>query len=102
MKQGYKQTIEEIFDFIDTKYIKWISIGSLRMVSTLKKIIENRFVDNKILDEELLLSYDNKLRYEENTRVKIYKYLVEEINKKNKDIVVYLCMENSGIWNKIF
>ena len=101
-KQEYKQTIEEIFDFIDIKYIKWISIGSLRMVSSLKKIIENRFVDNKILDEELLLSCDNKLRYEENTRVKIYKYLVEEIKKKNKNVIVYLCMENSGIWNKIF
>ena len=101
-KQGYKQTIEEIFDFIDTKYIKWISIGSLRMVSTLKKIIENRFKDNKILDEELLLSYDNKLRYEENTRVEIYKYIVEEIKKKNKNVVIYLCMEKSDIWNKIF
>ena len=101
-KQGYKQTIEKIFDFIDTKYIKWISIGSLRMVSALKKVIENRFVTNKILDEELLLSYDNKLRYEENTRIKIYKYLVEEIKKKSKNTVVYLCMEKSDIWNKIF
>lgn len=101
-KQGYKETVENIFDFIDEKYIKWISIGSLRMVASLKKVIENRFTDNKILDEELLLSGDNKLRYEDNIRIEIYKYLVELIKKQSNRVVVYLCMENSNIWNKVF
>ncbi len=101
-KDGYKKTIENIFDFIDGKYIKWISIGSLRMVANLKKIIENRFLDNKILDEELLLSHDNKLRYENNTRVRIYKYLVDLIKKQDSSVVVYLCMENVDVWNKVY
>ena len=101
-KDGYKKTIENIFDFIDGKYIKWISIGSLRMVATLKKVIENRFLDNKILDEELLLSHDNKLRYDDNTRIKIYKYLVDLIKQHDSSVVVYLCMENNDIWNKVY
>lgn len=100
-KQGYKQTIDMIFDFIDGKYIKWISIGTLRMVSTLKKVIENRFVDNTILDEELLLSYDGKLRYETSLRVQVYKYMFERIKSKDKTVPVYLCMENNDIWNSI-
>lgn len=101
-KNGYKKTIENIFDFIDGKYIKWISIGSLRMVATLKKVIENRFLDNKILDEELLLSHDNKLRYDDNTRIKIYRYLVDLIKEQDAGVVVYLCMENMDIWNKVY
>ena len=101
-KDGYKKTIENIFDFIDGKYIKWISIGSLRMVANLKKVIENRFLDNKILDEELLLSHDNKLRYDDNTRIKIYKYLVDLIKQHDSSVVVYLCMENNDIWNKVY
>lgn len=101
-KEGYKKTIENIFDFIDGKYIKWISIGSLRMVASLKKVIETRFLSNKILDEELLLSHDNKLRYDDNTRIKIYKYLVELIKKRDSAVVVYLCMENIDIWNKVY
>lgn len=101
-KAGYKKTIENIFDFIDGKYIKWISIGSLRMVANLKKVIENRFSDNKILDEELLLSHDNKLRYDDNTRIKIYKYLVDLIKQHDSSVVVYLCMENNDIWNKVY
>jgi spore photoproduct lyase len=101
-KQGYKKTIENIFDFIDGKYIKWISIGSLRMVASLKKVIETRFPDNRILDEELLLSHDNKLRYDDNTRIKIYRYLVDLIKKQDSSVVVYLCMENTDIWNKVY
>ncbi|MCR4663361.1 MAG: hypothetical protein K5622_05705 [Endomicrobiaceae bacterium] len=101
-KQGYKKTVENIFDFIDGKYIKWISIGSLRMVASLKKVIETRFSDNKILDEELLLSHDNKLRYDDNTRIKIYSYLVDLIRKQDSSVVVYLCMENNDIWNKVY
>ena len=101
-KAGYKKTIENIFDFIDGKYIKWISIGSLRMVASLKKVIENRFLDNNILDEELLLSHDNKLRYDDNTRIKIYSYLVDLIKKQDSHVVVYLCMENVDIWNRVY
>ena len=101
-KQGYKQTIDAIFDFIDGKYIKWISVGTLRMVSTLKKVIENRFADNTILDEELLLSYDGKLRYETDLRIQVYRYMFEQINLKDKSVPVYLCMENNDIWNKIY
>ena len=101
-KNGYKKAIENIFDFIDGKYIKWISIGSLRMVASLKKVIENRFLDNKILDEELLLSHDNKLRYDYNTRIKIYSYLVNLIKNQDSNVVVYLCMENNDVWNKVY
>ncbi|MBQ3835428.1 MAG: hypothetical protein II816_07955 [Elusimicrobia bacterium] len=97
--EGYKETIDMIFDFIDAKYIKWISIGSLRMAASLKKVIEVRFPDNKIMDEEFLLSHDGKLRYEEGERVSIYRYLVDLIKQKDKDVVTYLCMERQKISN---
>lgn len=98
-RQGYKKTIDNIFDFIDGKYIKWISVGSLRMPAVLKKVIENRFVKNKILDEELLLSHDGKLRYETSRRIEIYKYLLEQIKLRSDKVPVYLCMEDINVWN---
>ena len=97
-KNGYKKTIEMIFDFTDVEHIKWISIGTLRMVSTLKKIIENRFPYNTILDNELLLSYDGKLRYETDLRINVYKYIFEQIKLKDKFVPIYLCMESNEIW----
>ena len=98
-KQDYKKAVQTIFDFIDGKYIKWISLGSLRMPVQLKKVIENRFFENEILNEELLLSYDGKLRYDETKRTEIYGYLYEEIKKCSKNPVVYLCMEDVNVWN---
>ncbi len=92
-RDGYKETIEMIFDFIDAKHIKWISIGSLRMAASLKKVIEVRFPDNKIMDEEFLLSHDGKLRYEESERTEIYKYLINLIKQKSPSVTIYLCME---------
>ena len=95
-QDGYKKTVDMIFDFVPAESIGWISIGSLRMVASLKKVIEARFPDNKILDEEFLLYPDGKLRYEESERLKIYKYLVNLIKQKNPETVVYLCMEKFG------
>jgi len=100
-EQGYETTVDTIFDFIDEKYIKWISIGSFRMSTEIKKIIENRFPDNKILNGELLL-YGTKLRYIEKQRIDIYKTIVKRIKKYSNKVKVYLCMENSSVWNKVF
>ncbi|MDD5022161.1 MAG: hypothetical protein PHR82_08570 [Endomicrobiaceae bacterium] len=99
-QKDYIKTIENIFDFVDGKYIKWISVGSLRMPVELKKTIENRFPDNKILDEELLLCDDGKLRYEKKLRMQMYEKIVNRIKKHNDNIAVYLCMETSEVWNK--
>ena len=100
-KQGYQNAVDTIFDFIDEKYIKWISIGSFRMPVELKKTIENRFPENKILNGELLLD-GTKLRYIEQQRINIYKTIVERIKKYSNKVKVYLCMENSSVWNKVF
>jgi len=99
-RKDYEKTIENIFDFIDGKYIKWISIGSLRMPAELKKVIESRFPDNKILDEELLLCDDNKLRYTKRLRTEMYEAIIHKIKKYDKNVVVYLCMETAEVWNK--
>ncbi|MDD3065442.1 MAG: hypothetical protein PHT24_04205 [Endomicrobiaceae bacterium] len=99
-RKDYEKTIENIFDFIDGKYIKWISVGSLRMPAELKKVIESRFPDNKILDEELLLCDDNKLRYTKRLRTEMYEAIIHKIKKYDKNVVVYLCMETAEVWNK--
>ena len=57
-------------------------------------MIESRFPENKILDEELLLGYDNKLRYPDKMRDGVYRYMASAIRGHSKDIELYLCMEN--------
>ncbi|HLD41126.1 MAG TPA: hypothetical protein VJA84_03000, partial [Candidatus Omnitrophota bacterium] len=72
----YGRLIEALFAGIKPENIAWISLGSLRFRPELKTVIENRFPDNKILDEELLLGYDNKLRYSDKIRYGVYSYMI--------------------------
>ncbi|MCL1901505.1 MAG: hypothetical protein FWG57_01785 [Endomicrobia bacterium] len=99
-KKGYKETVDMIFDTVPHNSIKWISLGALRMPAQLKTVIENRFPENKILDGELLLGKDYKLRYDADMRAEIYKFINEAVKSKKSKAVVYLCMEESSVWKK--
>ncbi|MCX7661393.1 MAG: DNA photolyase, partial [Candidatus Omnitrophica bacterium] len=100
-EKDYRELVERIFKNI-RKNIIWISLGTFRFKPQLKKIIENRFPQNELLDAELVLDFDRKLRYPKPIRIKIYKKMLEFIREYNKDIFVYLCMEESAIWKEVF
>ena len=68
-------------------------MGTFRFKPELKYIIENRFPENEILDEELLPGYDNKLRYPSSLRYDIYKSMLDMFKKHSKKLPIYLCME---------
>ncbi|MCM8792028.1 MAG: hypothetical protein NC826_02630 [Candidatus Omnitrophica bacterium] len=97
----YKELLNYLFDKIKEDSILWISLGTLRFNPRLKKIIENRFPENKILDEELILGFDGKLRYPKEIRFNIYKKMLEFIRKRAKHLWVYLCMEERVIWQAL-
>jgi spore photoproduct lyase len=54
----------------------------------LKPVIERRFPQNKILDEELLLGYDNKLRYSFLRRQELYAHLLKAILRHSRKLIV--------------
>ena len=97
----YRLLIEKLFIRIKPKHIAWISIGTFRFNPGLKQIIERRFPGNKILNEELLLGYDNKLRYSSFVRYNIYKKMLEMLFKHSRKLKVYLCMEEASIWKAL-
>lgn len=99
-KNGYKKTVDMIFDIVPAHSVKWISLGMLRMPALLKPVIENRFPESNILDGELLLGKDYKLRYDKETRIETYRFMNEVIKSKKSKATVYLCMEESEIWQK--
>jgi spore photoproduct lyase len=101
-RRDYQDIIDMIFDFVPNNSIKWISIGTLRMPSIQKPIIENRFPQTEILNGELLLGKDFKLRYDDNLRIEIYKHLTKYIKSKKSKTIVYLCMEDNNIWKTVF
>ncbi|MFH1369213.1 MAG: spore photoproduct lyase family protein [Elusimicrobiota bacterium] len=99
-EKDYAGVVERLFDAVPGKYINWISIGTLRMNPETKKVIETRFPDNSILDGELLLDFDGKLRYIPEIRLRIYKKMMSWIKMRSNKPFVYLCMEEKDVWKE--
>jgi len=99
-EKEYKRLITRLFASIKPRDIAWISIGTLRFNPKVKQTIEMRFPENKILDEELVRGFDNKLRYPYGIRYKIYKSMLEMLFKHSRKLPVYLCMEDASMWTK--
>ena len=96
----YRELINILFKRIDCKNIAWISLGTFRFMPKLKTIVEQRFSKSKILDEELIIGFDKKLRYGQPQRVKIYKKMLSWIKSYSGSVLVYLCMEPKEIWEE--
>ena len=97
----YEQLVDKLFQKIDPKQIAWISLGTFRFRPGLKPVIERRFPQNTILDEELIPGYDNKLRYTSAIRYSIYEKMLEMLFKHSRRLNVYLCMEERDLWQKL-
>jgi len=99
-EQAYDAVIDAIFAHVSASNIVWISLGTLRFMAELKGIIEKRFPHSTIVYGELFPGDDNKLRYFKPLRLKIYRRLIDRIQKHAPDVFVYFCMEDETIWHK--
>lgn len=97
----YRGVIEKIFRVVNPEKIAWISLGTLRFNPALKKIIEARFPGNDILDAEMVLGFDDKLRYPDHLRYRIYRTLIDALNKDSLILPIYLCMEERSMWEEL-
>jgi spore photoproduct lyase len=97
-EKDYQDVVERIFTSVPEESVRWISLGSLRMTPEQKKMIENRFPENTILDAELVTAPDGKLRYHEQVRQVVYRTMLEYIRRYTDRRIVYLCMEPAAMW----
>lgn len=100
-RNDYREVIERLFQTVWPEAVAWLSLGTLRFTPPLKKIIETRFPNNSILDAEMILGYDDKLRYPASIRFQIYRFMIDELQKQSKDLPIYLCMENKKMWDEL-
>lgn len=98
---AYAQVVETIFEAIHPKDIAWISLGTFRFSRGLRQVIERRFPQNTILNEELLLGYDHKLRYPYRIRYVLYKKMLELLSEHLPKFNIYLCMEEALMWKEL-
>lgn len=99
---GYQQTLEQVFTTIDPRRVAWVSLGSLRLTPTLRKIMRQRFPRTRLLSGEQVLCADGKWRTFQALRVKMYRTLTAWLNKLAPQVPVYMCMETALVWQKVF
>lgn len=100
-KEGYRRTIDNMDRYIDPKRVIWISMGCLRYIPSLKKIIRERHPDTEILNNEFIRGLDGKMRYFKPLRIEFYSFMREMIETwAGINPGLYLCMESDEIWQK--
>ena len=99
---GYQQTLEQVFTTIDPRRVAWVSLGSLRLTPTLRKIMRQRFPRTRLLSGEQVLCADGKWRTFQALRVKMYRTLTAWLNELAPQVPVYMCMETAPVWQKVF
>ncbi|MCB9747872.1 MAG: hypothetical protein H6755_05625 [Candidatus Omnitrophica bacterium] len=92
-EEEYHELVDQVFKHIPKERLAWFSVGTLRMTPKLRHVIENRFPEISILNEEFQIGYDGKLRYDDQRRFEIYAKVKSWIRSYSKDIYIYLCME---------
>ena len=102
-KDGYSQTIKQLFGTVPAEQIAWISMGALRYLPSLKEIAGKRFPTSRFFYEEFVTGLDNKARYFKPQRVELYQHIYQELQEKAADSTcIYLCMESDEIWQEVF
>ncbi len=101
-EKDYKKVIKKLFQSVSKDNIVWISIGTFRYIPTLKKIIENRFKNSKIIYGEFIKGLDNKMRYFKPIRIEFYKKIIDYIKSIAPNVLIYFCMEDEQVWQKSF
>ncbi|UCE17689.1 MAG: hypothetical protein JSV84_12500 [Gemmatimonadota bacterium] len=101
-EEGYESVVESLFEYIDPQNIVWISLGTFRYPPSLKPIIRERCPRSKIIDEEFIPGQDGKMRYLKPIRVGMYSKVLSQIRSHNRNVFIYLCMESTDVWRKVF
>ncbi len=99
---AYRQTVAQLAEAVSPVNISWISLGALRFLPPLRRIILKRFPASRIAAEEMVLAPDGKLRYFRTLRVDLYARLREWLHKALPGVELYLCMESPRIWREVF
>lgn len=97
-KEGYAETIDEIFRYVDPSRVAWISLGVLRFVPQLKEIVTGRYGPIPYFHDAFLRGLDGKSRLDVDRRITIYRRLAEMIRRHAPDALMYLCMESPLVW----
>jgi spore photoproduct lyase len=101
-QDAYQRTVAQLGAAVPSRDIAWISLGGLRFLPPLRRLILQRFPHSRLAAQEMVLAPDGKLRYFKNLRVDMYARMREWLAQATPEALVYLCMESPRVWAEVF
>ncbi len=100
--RDYEEVVQAIFQAVEPSKIAWISLGCLRFMPELRRVIINRFPRSRVPHGEFVPGHHGKLRYYRTMRQDMYARMRGWIRRHSPEAFVYLCMENCLVWERSF
>lgn len=100
-EEAYREAIKTIFHYIKPQNVAWISIATLRYRRDLQEIMIKRFPSSKLPFGEQFLAKDYKIRYIQPLRLKMLRFIWQELKSVWPTLPVYMCMESPAVWREI-
>ena len=101
-QEDYRETVAQLFSAIDPRRVAWISLGSLRLTSTLRTTMRKRFPTTRLLSGEQVPGADGKWRTFQALRVRMYRTITGWLKEAAPEVPLYMCMETAPVWAKVF
>jgi spore photoproduct lyase len=98
----YEPFVAQVFSRLAPAEVTYVSLGSLRFVPSLKKVVQERFPRSRLMAAELFPGVDGKMRYFKPIRTEMYAKMLGWLRRYTADIPLYLCMESQEIWLRVF
>lgn len=101
-QDGYRETINVLFQSVPKQSIAWISLGALRYLPKLKEIGVDRFPGSRIFFQEFIEGLDGKSRYYRKNRTVLYRHIYNLLKEQAAaGTCIYFCMESNEIWQEV-
>ena len=101
-EDGYRRTVDDIFNSVPADRIAWISMGVFRYPPALKNVVRRRHPWSRIMDDEFILAEDGKMRLPRPLRVEIYSRMKEAVTAADPKACLYMCMESPRVWREVY
>ena len=100
-RENYEELVGQISQSFSPKEIQHISLGALRFQPEQKAFMRKRFgMKSFVCRGEFFRASDGKLRYDQELRQEMFKFLLDLFKKNSPDWPCFLCMETPEDWLK--
>jgi spore photoproduct lyase len=99
-ENDYHEVVRQLFSNVSSDNVVWISLGTFRFPLSLKKMIQRRFPQSKIIYGEFITGLDGKMRYFKPLRIALYRHMAAAIREYAPGVTLYFCMEDDEVWYK--